>query len=301
MRGSRSRRAPCSRGEVAVRQVGARRVALHRLPPAAPPPQPEPPFSLPKLPELPGSLPQVAIDRLFVDALELGQPVLGEAATFALDGNATTGADGRRAQARACRCAGRIEPTAELGLAAGLDLAAQSLSIDLTGSETGGLLAAVSGRPEAGALRLSLKGQGPLSGWQGRLAVDAERLAKLDLAVDLAYADQKRLAVTGALDAAPGALPADTGRGDRHPCRAGAACRRDRARALCGGRAAAADGEPVAAGRRQCRSRRRHRAGHLATRRARLRPFRRLWPRPSSRVLHRSRLSRLGRGGAAGV
>ena len=72
-----------------------------------------------------------------------------------------------------------------------------------------GLLAAVSGRPEAGALRLSLTGQGPLSSWRGKLAVDAERLANLDLAVDLAYADQKRLAMTGTLDAAQGALPAN--------------------------------------------------------------------------------------------
>ena len=39
--------------------------------------------------------------------------------------------------------------------------------------------------------------------------MDAERLANLDLAVDLAYADQKRLAMTGTLDAAPGALPAN--------------------------------------------------------------------------------------------
>ena len=95
------------KGEVRVAQVGARRVALHRLPPAAPPPQPEPPFSLPKLPELPDSLPRVAIDRLFVDALEVGRPVLGEAAVFALDGNATTGVDGRRAQADACHAPDR--------------------------------------------------------------------------------------------------------------------------------------------------------------------------------------------------
>ena len=196
------------RGEIDVKQLGARRAALHRLPQPRPPPQPEPPFSLPKLPELPGSLPRVAVQRLFVDTFELGQPVLGEAATFTLGGNATTGADGRQARAE-LSLRRTDQPTAELALTAGLDLAAQSLSIDLTGSETGGLLAAASGRPEAGALRLSLVGQGPLSGWQGRLAVDAERLAKLDLAVDLAYAEQKRLTVTGALDAASGALPAE--------------------------------------------------------------------------------------------
>ena len=85
------------------------------------------------------------------------------------------------------------QPTAELDLTAGLDLPAQTLSIDLQGSETGGLLAAATGRPEAGALRLSLEGDGPLASWQGRLAVEAERLAKLELAVDLAYADRKQI------------------------------------------------------------------------------------------------------------
>ena len=139
-------------------------------------------------------------------SLELGAPVLGEAATFALDGNAGTGPDGERADARLA-LRRTDQPTARLDLAAGLDLPAGTLRVDLQGSETGGLLAAATGRPEAGALRLSLTGDGPLSGWQGRLAVDAERLAKLDLAVDLAYAERKQVSVTGALDAAPGALP----------------------------------------------------------------------------------------------
>ena len=102
-----------------------------------------------------------------------------------------------------------------------------TLSIDLQGSETGGLLAAATGRPEAGALRLSLTGDGPLSGWQGRLAVDAERLAKLDLAVDLAYAERKQVSVTGALDAAPGALPRGARRHHRHARRSLGSGRRD--------------------------------------------------------------------------
>ncbi|HEX6015365.1 MAG TPA: hypothetical protein VFY87_26915, partial [Geminicoccaceae bacterium] len=196
------------RGEIAVRQVGAQRVALNRLPAGAPESEPEEPFSLPRLPELPGNLPPVAVDRLFVDALELGRPVLGESATFALDGSATTGPGGGRAEARLA--ARRTdEPTARLDLDARLDLASESLTLDLQGSETGGLLAAATGHPEAGALRVSLVGQGPLSGWEGRLTVDAERLAKLDLAVHLAYADQRRIAVAGTLDAAPGALPVE--------------------------------------------------------------------------------------------
>lgn len=199
------------KGEITVKQVGAERIALERLPPPGPE-EPEPaseePFSLPKLPELPESLAVVAIERLFVDTLGLGAPVLGEAATFTLNGSATTGPEGRQAEAR-LSLRRTDEVTAALDLAAGLDLATRRLDLDLKGSETGGLLAAATGRPEAGALRLSLNGSGPLSDWQGRLTAEAERLAKLDLGVDLAYADQPRLALEGTFDAAEGALPAE--------------------------------------------------------------------------------------------
>lgn len=200
------------RGEVTVREVGAARVAVRRLPAGAPAAEPEPepaePFSLPELPQLPASLPRVTVERLFVDRIELAEPVLGEAASFNLTGNATTGPEGRHAQAR-LSLTRTDEPTAELSLTAGLDLRDQSLAIDLDGSETGGLLAAATGRPEAGALRLSLEGQGPLSNWQGRLTADAERLARLDLGLDLAYADEKRVALGGTFEAAAGALPPD--------------------------------------------------------------------------------------------
>lgn len=198
------------KGQVAVKQVGAERVAVERLPPPGPEAPPEPPseepFSLPELPQLPESLPVVSVDRIFVDTIELGQPVLGEAARFTLDGAATTGPDGRKADAR-LSLRRTDEATAALNLAAGLDLVTQNLSIDLQGNETGGLLAAATGRPEAGALRLSLQGSGPLSDWQGRLAAEAERLAKLDLGVDLAYASERRIGIAGTFDAQPGALP----------------------------------------------------------------------------------------------
>ena len=194
------------RGEVMVEQMGARRVSVSRLPISEPAPTPPEPFSLPRLPELPSSLPRIAIDRLFVDVIELGEPILGEPATFALDGSAGTGSVGNRADAR-LTLRRTDQPTAKLELDASVDLPAGTLKIDLQGSETGGLLAAATGRPAAGALRLSLVGEGPLSGWQGKLAVEAERLARLDLAVDLAYAERRSLGLAGALDAAPGALP----------------------------------------------------------------------------------------------
>lgn len=194
------------RGIVLVREVGARRVALHRPPAQPEPPPPEEPFGLPELPELPQSLPRVVLQRLHVDEIALGQPVLGAPATFTLTGEAGTGASGQEVAA-SLSLRRTDQPTATLDLGAGLSLATRSLRLDLTGSETGGLLAAVTGRPEAGALRLSLRGEGPLSGWEGRLEAEAERLASAGLDLSLAYEAEKRLGIRGRLAAEPGLLP----------------------------------------------------------------------------------------------
>ena len=193
------------RGTVEVAEVGAGRVALHRLPAEQEPPQP---FSLLQIPELPRSLPHVEIQNLHIDALALGQSILGESATFTLTGHGGTGADGAAAGLDLA-LRRTDQSTARLDLSVDVDLAAQSLRVDTRGEETGGLLATATGRPGAGALRLSLTGDGPLAVWQGRLEVNAERLAQLQLGIDLAYAEQRRLAVQGSLELAQGALPPD--------------------------------------------------------------------------------------------
>lgn len=195
------------RGAVTIREVGAARVALHRLPPPGPPAPPSnEPFSLPELPELPASLPVAAVERLHVDRLELGAPVLGTPAVFNLEGHAGTAPEGSAAELElALR---RLDaPTAEARVAARLDLPARSLTLDVTGSETGGLLAKITKRPEAGDLRLALRGQGPLSGWRGRLDATAEGLATAGLDLDLAYDAEKRLGLAGGIELAPGLLP----------------------------------------------------------------------------------------------
>lgn len=201
----RVRPAALLHGAVEIEAVGARRVVLDHLPPS--PPSDEP-FALPGLPQLPRSLPTVAVDRLYLDTLALGAPVLGQAAEFSLAGHGATGADGVQVDLDLTRT---DQPTARASLAAGLDLATQRLRLHLRGSETGGLLAAATGRPDAGDLTLALQGEGPLADWRGRLDLDAQRLAKAGFDLELAHAEAWRAALTGALDAAPGLLPADLG------------------------------------------------------------------------------------------
>ena len=119
------------------------------------------------------------------------------------------------------RCAGLTSRPRGSTCRPGRSAAAQSLRVDLQGSETGGLLAAATGRPEAGALRLSLTGDGPLPAGRAGSSVDAERLAKLDLAVDLAYAERRRLAVAGLARTRAGRLAARHQRHRRQPRRTG--------------------------------------------------------------------------------
>ncbi len=197
-------------GRILLKQVGADRVALNRLPPSQPAPQPQPkePFRLPKLPELPDSLPTFALDHLYVHALEIAAPVLGQAATFSLDGGAATKADGKQLDAR-LDLQRTDQKTASVTLDAGLDLATKALDVTLKGQETGGLLAAATHRPEAGDLSLSLVGKGPLTDWQADLDVDAQNLGSLKSHLAFGYAELPRLALTGSLTTAPGALPAD--------------------------------------------------------------------------------------------
>ena len=197
-------------GRIDIGAVGAERIRIDRLPPAAPAAPPEPstePFALPTLPE---SLPAVRVGRIFVDSLELGQELAGQEARFSLDGRATTGPDGRRVDA-ALDLKRVDQDTAGASLAAVADLAARNLSIDLKASETGGLLAGLTGRPEAGSLAVDLNGAGPFSDFKARLRADAQNLASLNADLGLAVEGAPRIDLTGALEVADGVLPAEVG------------------------------------------------------------------------------------------
>lgn len=198
-------------GRVVVEQAGADRVALNRLPPAAPADEPkarDEPFSLPKMPKLPESLPGFELRKLAVERIELAQPVLGQAAVFRLRGSAGSGPQGRRLDA-ALDLQRIDEATASLTLDVMLDLAEKRVALDIEGNETGGLLADATGRPEAEGLALRLEGDGPLADWRGSLHLDASNLATLETALAFGWEELPRLALEGRFAAAPGVLPSD--------------------------------------------------------------------------------------------
>ncbi|MFO1067433.1 MAG: translocation/assembly module TamB domain-containing protein [Geminicoccaceae bacterium] len=193
-------------GRIVVREAGARRVRIDRAPEGGPTPAPErEPSGIPSLPE---SLPVFRVDRLYVDSLELGRELAGQDAVFRLDGDAGSGATGRNLTAR-LDLDRTDQPTATARLRADLDLAARSVDLALTASETGGLMAGLTGRPDAGALSVDVQAKGPLRDLRASVKADVVNLADLDAALALAVEPRPDIDLTGRFTVADGVLPAE--------------------------------------------------------------------------------------------
>jgi len=158
-----------ARREVRIEAITARRLALHRLPPAAPdaptPPPPDPDAPLiPALPELPVA---IRLDRLAVERIELGEAVAGVAAVLGVEGEAALAGGALTARLEVLRRDAPAEARLALDLAPGAD----RLSARLDASEpAGGLVATMLGLPDR-ALDARLTLEGPASG--ARLALRA--------------------------------------------------------------------------------------------------------------------------------
>ncbi|WP_119462888.1 translocation/assembly module TamB domain-containing protein [Rhodospirillaceae bacterium SYSU D60014] len=201
------------RGRLAIEELSASSLTLERLPDAeTAPPEPEErkPFEIPGLPT---GLLGIAVDRLAVETLTLGAPLLGERAVFTVDGRLQT-TDPREQFEIALRLDRRDEPTARLAATASLaprEGSAPVLTADLEAEETGGLVAGLAGTPPGTDLILSLKGAAPVTDWHGRLAGAAGGLGRVDADLTLqAAADLSAFAVAadGTLDIEPRLLPA---------------------------------------------------------------------------------------------
>ena len=141
------------RGEARVTLLAAERVALHRLPPSDPNAPPSPPGPL--LPELPSLPVAIALERLEVRRIEIGESLAGQAATLRATG------------------AARLEDaglTAEL--AAETPDSATLLALDATL------------RPAKGPLQARLRLRDAAGGLVGRLLGLPERPTELDLTWD---------------------------------------------------------------------------------------------------------------------
>ncbi len=189
-------------GELKVELLRVEDLALLRAPPpgASAPAEPD---SGPALPALPFA---VALDRLALDHISLGAPLLGEAAELSLTAQATL-AENRLSATLALK---RLDGTpGAIDLAADWQPALDRLALDLKASEPrGGLMARLAELPGLPAVDLALTGEGPLSAWTGQLtlALDGAPVADLTLTAD--GRERRSLLLTGRV-ASSSLLPAE--------------------------------------------------------------------------------------------
>ncbi|MDA0675150.1 MAG: translocation/assembly module TamB domain-containing protein, partial [Proteobacteria bacterium] len=169
------------KGALTIERLAAGHVAVARLPELPVENAAKKPTGIPRLPFA------VRDDALAVASLDLGAAVLGEAAVFAIDG-----------QAAAPR-AGIIETRLDIRrldagqggfqLRAAIDTGVRSLHLEAQVNEpANGLAATLIGLPGRPALRLALVGDGAIDAWKGRLDAEAEGLltVEADVGVDAA-------------------------------------------------------------------------------------------------------------------
>ncbi|HEY8610459.1 MAG TPA: hypothetical protein VIL69_04110, partial [Roseomonas sp.] len=163
-------------GEFRVSELSAGRVAFSRLPvpdPTAPPP--ETTDSGPLLPQLPQLPVEVALERVALPRIELGEAVAGFPATLSLEAGGRLGADGAFLGAKGRRLDAPGALDLDLALAPG-----DRVKIDLTYDEArGGLVAALLGKPEQ-ATRLRLALDGPATGAGFTLSADMGETARVE-------------------------------------------------------------------------------------------------------------------------
>jgi translocation and assembly module TamB len=192
------------RGRLDIEQLSGRRLALHRLPQGEE-------AGGDALPELPRSVPPVVVRSISIDQLEVDRAVLGQAAVFRLSGGMRTGAAGGTLNV-ALDLQRIDQDTAEASVDARLQLPARTLSLDLRARDTGGLLAGLTGRADAGDFALELHGDGRLEDWHGDLRLEAAGVARASARIALALNPALGVRVDGTVDPAPGLLPAPVAR-----------------------------------------------------------------------------------------
>lgn len=196
-------------GRLQIDEIRTKRLHLARLPEESE--EVDPPTTEPfRLPELPKSLPPLSLADLAFDTIDLDAPVLGEAASFALDGSLTASDDGRKADLT-LDLQRLDQATAFLTLTSTIELDPEKLTIDLDAGETGELLKQLTGHADAGNLDLSLEGKGPLDDWSGQLNASAEGLGTVDAALALALVEEPYLGIDASLRPIEQALPAGLG------------------------------------------------------------------------------------------
>lgn len=172
------RRAALLRGIVDVTSFSAESVVVSRAPDAGEdlPSAEAKPFTIPDLPV------EIRIERFAVESLQLGAPLLGEAAEFTITGAARLADGGADLELNLERVDGK---QSQIALAGSYDPSSRQLVVDLNAEEAaGGLAGTLLGIPGAPSLALTVQGEG---------LVD-------DFTADIALATDGRPRITGSVE-----------------------------------------------------------------------------------------------------
>jgi translocation and assembly module TamB len=161
-------------GRLHVLSAGAARVEVRRTPAPSTPPRPESEgqgFRLPR---------GISVDRLSVPRIELGAPLLGQAATLSLEARAEIPKAAGDASAHVEIA--RLDAVPARVLAdMSWDDEARRLDLDLSADDAaGGLVSSLASMPDLPPVRLRVAGHGPIDDWKGIIdmgAGDAARVA----------------------------------------------------------------------------------------------------------------------------
>jgi translocation and assembly module TamB len=181
------------RRELEVRVLSAAEVYKAR--PAAGPSTPVVDYL--RVPHLPIGL---VVDRLDIDRLLLGAPILGRPVVATVSGDMVV----RGATARADLDIHRIDGSAgKIGLQLALSGAKPRLSLRLDANDPTGMVDdRIFDRTDHLPLALSIDGDGPISDWRGQLEASAGRRARLDALVTLAVSNKTSVSLSARAAAA---------------------------------------------------------------------------------------------------
>lgn len=159
--------------------------------PAAPEPDEDAVFEIPSLPVT------VRIDRLLADPIHIDAAVVGEAATWRLEGQlAADAGDAIVTDLKLVRLDGA---GGEVVVDATLDPAAATLALTARIAEPeGGMILRLAGLEPYPALRVTLAGEGPLDDWRGTVTAAADGL--LDVTADVGLVSLSVLHLSGTAD-----------------------------------------------------------------------------------------------------
>ncbi len=138
------------------------------------------------------------IDRLVIAQIDLGQDVIGEAASLSLSGRLKGREPGELTSFLDLQ---RLDGDLRVKADAAYSIGSGRLRLSLDASEgSGGLIAKLAGDPALPAVALHLTGDAPLTEWKGEIAASLEGQATLDGTLLISSHDVLEVAFDGLLD-----------------------------------------------------------------------------------------------------